>query len=97
MTDDSSNVCFQGKVAFVSSYGMHQLHIFIFVLAVCHVIYCIVTYALGKTKVNYYYYLHIVVKTGSKLLLFVKDCIILLISATLDEKVEEVGRGDQDN
>ncbi|KAH0936439.1 hypothetical protein HID58_013556 [Brassica napus] len=42
----------KGKVAFVSSYGMHQLHIFIFVLAVCHVIYCIVTYALGKIKMR---------------------------------------------
>ncbi|CAE5962819.1 unnamed protein product [Arabidopsis arenosa] len=42
----------KGKVAFVSAYGMHQLHIFIFVLAVCHVIYCIVTYALGKTKMR---------------------------------------------
>lgn len=42
----------QGKVAFVSAYGIHQLHIFIFVLAVVHVIYCIVTYALGKTKVT---------------------------------------------
>ncbi|KFK40693.1 hypothetical protein AALP_AA2G029100 [Arabis alpina] len=42
----------KGKVAFVSSYGMHQLHIFIFVLAVCHVIYCIVIYALGKTKMR---------------------------------------------
>ncbi|CAG7861344.1 unnamed protein product [Brassica rapa] len=42
----------KGKVAFVSSYGMHQLHIFIFVLAVCHVIYCVVTYALGKTKMR---------------------------------------------
>lgn len=42
----------KGQVAFVSSYGMHQLHIFIFVLAVCHVIYCIVTYALGKTKMR---------------------------------------------
>ncbi|CAH8367077.1 unnamed protein product [Eruca vesicaria subsp. sativa] len=42
----------KGKVAFVSSYGMHQLHIFIFVLAVCHVIYCIITYALGKTKMR---------------------------------------------
>ncbi|KAG2259962.1 hypothetical protein Bca52824_079256, partial [Brassica carinata] len=40
----------KGKVAFVSAYGIHQLHIFIFVLAVVHVIYCIVTYALGKTK-----------------------------------------------
>ncbi|KAJ0265811.1 MLO-like protein 6 [Hirschfeldia incana] len=42
----------KGKVAFVSSYAMHQLHIFIFVLAVFHVIYCIVTYALGKTKMR---------------------------------------------
>uniref|UniRef100_M4ERK0 MLO-like protein n=1 Tax=Brassica campestris TaxID=3711 RepID=M4ERK0_BRACM len=42
----------KGQVAFVSSYGMHQLHIFIFVLAVCHVIYCILTYALGKTKAH---------------------------------------------
>ncbi|KAL1191676.1 MLO-like protein 6 [Cardamine amara subsp. amara] len=42
----------KGKVAFVSAYGMHQLHIFIFVLAVCHVIYCIVTYALGSTKMR---------------------------------------------
>ncbi|KAG2302626.1 hypothetical protein Bca52824_031277 [Brassica carinata] len=42
----------KGKVAFVSSYAMHQLHIFIFVLAVCHVIYCIVTYAFGKTKMR---------------------------------------------
>ncbi|CAH2047898.1 unnamed protein product [Thlaspi arvense] len=42
----------KGKVAFVSAYGMHQLHIFIFVLAVCHVIYCILIYALGKTKMR---------------------------------------------
>ncbi|CAN8245110.1 unnamed protein product [Cochlearia groenlandica] len=42
----------KGKVAFVSAYGMHQLHIFIFVLAVCHVVYCIVIYALGKTKMR---------------------------------------------
>ncbi|ESQ29281.1 hypothetical protein EUTSA_v10023372mg [Eutrema salsugineum] len=42
----------KGQVAFVSAYGMHQLHIFIFVLAVCHVIYCIVTYALGNTKMK---------------------------------------------
>ncbi|CAA7020835.1 unnamed protein product [Microthlaspi erraticum] len=42
----------KGKVAFVSAYGIHQLHIFIFVLAVVHVIYCIVTYALGQTKLK---------------------------------------------
>ncbi|CAI0442816.1 unnamed protein product [Linum tenue] len=42
----------QGKVAFVSAYGIHQLHIFIFVLAVFHILYCILTYALGRTKMR---------------------------------------------
>ncbi|XWS07929.1 hypothetical protein CRYUN_Cryun41cG0033800 [Craigia yunnanensis] len=42
----------KGKVAFVSSYGIHQLHIFIFVLAVFHILYCIITYALGRTKMK---------------------------------------------
>ncbi|XVF83263.1 hypothetical protein PTKIN_Ptkin16aG0472400 [Pterospermum kingtungense] len=42
----------EGKVAFVSSYGIHQLHIFIFVLAVFHILYCILTYALGRTKMS---------------------------------------------
>lgn len=43
----------QGKVAFVSSEGIHQLHIFIFVLAVFHVLYCILTLALGRAKVKF--------------------------------------------
>ncbi|CAN1174216.1 MLO-like protein 6 [Linum perenne] len=42
----------QGKVAFVSAYGIHQLHIFIFVLGVFHIIYCILTYILGRTKMR---------------------------------------------
>ncbi|KAJ6350084.1 hypothetical protein OIU78_006297 [Salix suchowensis] len=42
----------KGKVALVSSYGIHQLHIFIFVLAVVHVLYCITTYFLGRTKMR---------------------------------------------
>ncbi|CAN6978288.1 unnamed protein product [Brassica oleracea var. botrytis] len=42
----------KGKVALVSAYGIHQLHIFIFVLAVFHILYCIITYALGKTKMK---------------------------------------------
>ncbi|GMI86229.1 MILDEW RESISTANCE LOCUS O 12 [Hibiscus trionum] len=42
----------QGKVALVSAYGIHQLHIFIFVLAVSHILYCIITYALGRTKMR---------------------------------------------
>ncbi|XP_017648151.1 MLO-like protein 12 isoform X1 [Gossypium arboreum] len=42
----------QGKVALVSAYGIHQLHIFIFVLAVCHILYCIIIYALGRSKMR---------------------------------------------
>uniref|UniRef100_A0A2P2NHU2 Uncharacterized protein MANES_10G044600 n=1 Tax=Rhizophora mucronata TaxID=61149 RepID=A0A2P2NHU2_RHIMU len=40
------------KVAFVSAYGIHQLHIFIFVLAITHVLYCIITYILGNSKMR---------------------------------------------
>lgn len=47
----STDVCAaKGKVPFVSSDGIHQLHI-IFVLAVSHVLYCILTMALGWLKV----------------------------------------------
>ncbi|KAK4578863.1 hypothetical protein RGQ29_028796 [Quercus rubra] len=42
----------EGKVALVSKLGIHQLHIFIFVLAVVHVLYCIITLALGRTKMR---------------------------------------------
>ncbi|XP_047335331.1 MLO-like protein 12 [Impatiens glandulifera] len=42
----------QGKVPFVSTYGIHQLHIFIFVLAVFHILYCILTYAFGRAKMS---------------------------------------------
>ncbi|KAH1222111.1 MLO-like protein 6 [Glycine max] len=44
--------CPPGKVPFVSSEGIHQLHIFIFVLAVFHVLYCILTLALGRAKMR---------------------------------------------
>ncbi|KAF5206558.1 Mlo-like protein [Thalictrum thalictroides] len=42
----------KGKVALVSTDGIHQLHIFIFVLAVTHVLYCIITLALGRLKMR---------------------------------------------
>ncbi|CAJ2660646.1 unnamed protein product [Trifolium pratense] len=42
----------EGKVAFVSADGIHQLHIFIFVLAVFHVVCCILTLALGRAKMR---------------------------------------------
>ncbi|XP_061354946.1 MLO-like protein 6 [Gastrolobium bilobum] len=42
----------QGKVPFVSSEAIHQIHIFIFVLAVFHVLYCVLTLALGTAKMR---------------------------------------------
>ncbi|KAK7364734.1 hypothetical protein VNO80_13475 [Phaseolus coccineus] len=42
----------KGKVAFVSAYGIHQLHIFIFVLAIFHILQCIITLGLGRTKMR---------------------------------------------
>ncbi|KAJ4726000.1 MLO-like protein [Melia azedarach] len=42
----------KGKVPFISSDGIHQLHIFIFVLAVFHVLYCVLTMALGRAKMR---------------------------------------------
>ncbi|KAE9617496.1 hypothetical protein Lal_00034475 [Lupinus albus] len=42
----------KGKVAFVSAYGAHQLHIFIFVLAIFHILQCIITLTLGRTKMR---------------------------------------------
>ncbi|XP_068636336.1 MLO-like protein 6 isoform X1 [Aristolochia californica] len=47
-----SDKCGQGKVPLVSNYGIHQLHIFIFVLAVSHIFYCIITMALGRLKMR---------------------------------------------
>ncbi|KAK8655060.1 hypothetical protein V6N13_107652 [Hibiscus sabdariffa] len=42
----------QGKVPFVSPDGIHQLHMFIFVLALFHVLYCVLTLALGRAKIR---------------------------------------------
>lgn len=42
----------KGQKAFMSAYAIHQLHVFIFVLAVVHILYCVATYALGKIKMR---------------------------------------------
>ncbi|XP_044507635.1 MLO-like protein 6 isoform X2 [Mangifera indica] len=42
----------KGKVALISAYGVHQLHIFIFILAIFHIVYCITILALGRTKMR---------------------------------------------
>ncbi|KAK8513384.1 hypothetical protein V6N12_052576 [Hibiscus sabdariffa] len=42
----------QGKVPFISYDAIDQLHYFIFVLAIVHVIYCILTLGLGRAKMS---------------------------------------------
>lgn len=42
----------QGHVPLISTHALHQLHIFIFFLAVFHVIYSAITMALGRLKVS---------------------------------------------
>lgn len=41
----------QNMDPFLSYDGLHQLHIFIFTLAVFHVLYCLITMLLSKVKV----------------------------------------------
>ncbi|PKA52102.1 MLO-like protein 8 [Apostasia shenzhenica] len=48
----STNSCPSGKIPFVSTQGLHQLHIFIFFLAIFHVIYSALTMALGRLKIR---------------------------------------------
>lgn len=43
----------QGKTPLLSLEALHQLHIFIFVLAVTHVIFCATTMVLAGAKVMY--------------------------------------------
>ncbi|KAL2327877.1 hypothetical protein Fmac_021304 [Flemingia macrophylla] len=47
-----ANWVLQGKIAFVSAYGIHELHIFIFVLAIFHILQCSLTLAFGRTKMR---------------------------------------------
>ncbi|CAL5424240.1 unnamed protein product [Camellia sinensis] len=51
-TATTDKCALKNKVPFVSADGIHQLHIFIFVLAVVHVLYCILTLALGRAKMR---------------------------------------------
>lgn len=51
--EGSTDKCVKkGQVPFVSKDGIHQLHIFIFVLAVFHVLYCVLTLVLGRAKMR---------------------------------------------
>lgn len=48
----NSTSCPYGKVHLITVSGMHQLHIFIFVLAVCHVLYSVLTMVLAQAKMK---------------------------------------------
>ncbi|KAG9445567.1 hypothetical protein H6P81_011695 [Aristolochia fimbriata] len=48
----SESHCAVGKVPVISSEALHQLHIFIFVLAITHVVFCLVTVILGGAKIQ---------------------------------------------
>ncbi|XP_057844852.2 MLO-like protein 12 [Cryptomeria japonica] len=50
--DQTGHCAKKGKVPLISQDGLHQLHIFIFALAVFHVLSCIITMALGQAKMN---------------------------------------------
>ncbi|XP_022863837.1 MLO-like protein 13 [Olea europaea var. sylvestris] len=50
--DAHENLCRNGKVQFLSLEALHQLHIFVFVLAVVYVIFCATTMFLGVAKVS---------------------------------------------
>ncbi|XP_078445843.1 MLO-like protein 9 [Wolffia australiana] len=46
------STCPDGKVPFVAAYAIHQLHVFIFFLAIFHLLYASATVALGKAKIR---------------------------------------------
>ncbi|KAM0942157.1 hypothetical protein DsansV1_C15g0135301 [Dioscorea sansibarensis] len=49
---ETGSSCPKGKVSLISMNGLHQLHIFIFFLAVFHVMYSAITMALGRAKIR---------------------------------------------
>ncbi|XP_015084528.1 MLO-like protein 9 [Solanum pennellii] len=50
--DSPGDTCRPGQVPLISIHGLHQLHIFIFFLAVFHVIYSAITMLLGRLKIR---------------------------------------------
>ncbi|KAL7244637.1 hypothetical protein ACSBR2_000084 [Camellia fascicularis] len=50
--DSPASGCKKGYVPLISVHGLHQLHIFIFFLAVFHVIYSAITMMLGRLKIR---------------------------------------------
>ncbi|XP_024028723.1 MLO-like protein 3 [Morus notabilis] len=51
-TEDGDSCTAKGKVALISEDGIHQLHIFIFVLALMQIVYSTLTMGLGRAKMR---------------------------------------------
>ncbi|XP_077231539.1 MLO-like protein 9 [Tasmannia lanceolata] len=52
LAEEPTSKCGTGKVPLVSTNAIHQLHIFIFFLAVSHVVYSALTMAFGRLKIR---------------------------------------------
>ncbi|CAA7410681.1 unnamed protein product [Spirodela intermedia] len=52
LAEEKDSVCPEGKVSFMSAYAIHQLHIFIFFLAIFHLLHSAATMALGRAKIR---------------------------------------------
>ncbi|XP_043699781.1 MLO-like protein 3 [Telopea speciosissima] len=52
LASETGSTCENGKVPLVSIEGIHQLHIFIFVLALTHLVSSLLTMALGRAKMR---------------------------------------------
>ncbi|KAF9663120.1 hypothetical protein SADUNF_Sadunf17G0005400 [Salix dunnii] len=50
--DSSTNSCPEGKVPMLSTTALHHLHIFIFVLACVHVVFCALTILFGSAQIR---------------------------------------------
>uniref|UniRef100_A0A6N2KDR8 MLO-like protein n=1 Tax=Salix viminalis TaxID=40686 RepID=A0A6N2KDR8_SALVM len=50
--DSSANSCPEGKVPMLSTTALHHLHIFIFVLACVHVVFCALTILFGSAQIR---------------------------------------------
>nr|AQX37912.1 MLO family protein [Hevea brasiliensis] len=51
-SSDSASSCSKGKVPILSTTALHHLHIFIFVLACVHVVFCALTILFGSAKIR---------------------------------------------
>ncbi|KAL6011065.1 hypothetical protein ACLOJK_001509 [Asimina triloba] len=88
-TDKTDGYLNEGKVPLISSDGIHQLHIFIFVLAVFHVLYCVATLALGRLKDSRQYFS---AWSNSNM-----DMVVIGVqSKPFDETLEVVGTRNED-